>query len=176
LFGDMVEGSPQWWWKYVLPGLISDRLLSERIAERMGPFPDPWRGMVGERTGPLPDPWRSSVGELMGPFPQPWRSSVVGAIISAVSVKEVAQRMQEGELGSQLAERFDRVISEIIDDYCTPPWRWPWPWPGPPPWVLGAVEELALVANSLQEGSMREELLGVAGRMMERAASETGLG
>ena len=107
----------------------------------------------------------------MGPFPQPWRSSVVGAIISAVSIKEVAQRMREGNLGGQLAERSDRTISEIIDDYCTPPWRWPWP--GPPPWVLGAVEELALVANSLQEGSMREELLGVAGRMMERAASET---
>ncbi len=83
--------------------------------------------------------------------------------------------MREGELGGGLAERSDRTISEIIDDFCGAKVR-PWPWPGPPPWVLGAVEELALVANSLQEGSMREELLGVAGRMMERSASETGLG
>src|SRR5215210_1687968 len=144
----MVEGRPQWWWKYV--------------------FPSGSLGWAEERMG-QPLPWRTG-----GPHPEPWRSSVVGAIISAVSIKEVAQRMREGNLGGQLAERSDRTISEIIDDYCTPPWRWPWP--GPPPWVLGAVEELAIVANSLQEGSMREELLGVAGRMLERAASETSLG
>jgi hypothetical protein len=105
----------------------------------------------------------------MGPFPEPWRI-VVGEIVSAVSIKEVAQRMHEGEVGSQLVERYDGVISEVIDDFCGTRWR-RWPWPGPPPWVLSAVEELALLANSLQEGSMREELLGVAGRMMDKATS-----
>jgi hypothetical protein len=105
----------------------------------------------------------------MGPFPEPWRS-VVGALVSAVSIKEIAGRMQDEAAGSQLVERLDQSISEVIDDFCGTRWR-RWPFPGPPPWVLGAVEELALLANSLQEGSMREELLGVAGRMMDRAAS-----
>ena len=161
--GQWVEGRPQWWWKYVFPSVVGGSGWPE---EHMG-HGVPWL----PAGGPFPEPWRR-----LGPHPEPWRTSVVGSIISAVSIKEVAQRMREGDLGAQLSAHSDRTISEVIDDYCTPPWRWPWPWPGPPPWVLEVVEELALVANSLQEGSMREELLGVAGRMMERAASETGSG
>jgi hypothetical protein len=161
--GDWVEGTPQWWWKYVFPRV------SERIGQRMGPFPEPWHSWVGERMGPFPEPWRSVVGQHVAPQPEPWRI-VVAEIVSAVSIKEVAQRMHEGEVGNQLVERYDGVISEVIDDFCATKWR-RWPFPGPPPWVLGAVEELALLANSLQEGSMREELLGIAGRMMDRAAS-----
>jgi hypothetical protein len=42
----------------------------------------------------------------------------------------------------------------------------------PPPWVLRAVEELAVAANSFEQGGMREEVLRVAGQMLERAASE----
>lgn len=65
----------------------------------------PWRVVSGwgeERMG-YPVPWRPAQ-VAAGPHPEPWRSaSVVGAIISAVSIKEVAQRMREGELGGGLA-------------------------------------------------------------------------
>jgi hypothetical protein len=172
--GEWVQvGSPQWWWKYVLPSGSSG--LNQA-------HPVPWSPVTGWAEG-HGVPWSPPV-ETGGPRPEPWRrwfrpevgrTSVVGAIISAVSIKQVAQGMREGDLGGQLAERSDRTISALIDDWCGTEVR-PWPWPWPPPWVLGAVEELALVANSLQEGSMREELLGVAGRMMEQAVSETGLG
>ena len=78
-------------------------------------------------------------------------------------------------LSSQLVERFDRFIDEVIDETCGTRIRRP-PIPWPFPWVLAVVEDLTIVANSLQEGSMREELLRVTGRMMDRAAPEAGMG
>jgi hypothetical protein len=145
--GDWVEGTPQWWWIYVKKGL--NELIREHLSDL-------------QRANPQPVPW------LTGPDPVPW-NGVVGAILSAIRMKEVAQRMEESELSSTLTARSDRFISEVIDDFCgTKPRPWPWP----PPWVLRAVDELALAANSFEEGSMREEVLRVAGQMLERAASE----
>ncbi len=151
------SGSPQWWWKYVRPSY------SDMIAEelwRTGPFPDPWRA------GSLDDARRR------GPFPEPWHV-LVSDLLSAISTKEVAKNMPESEHQRALFEQADRAISDIIDDWCpTRPRRpVPRPWPGPPPWVPPAVERLVMVGHSLQEGSMREEVLRAAGELAEKALS-----
>ena len=166
--GDWVEGPPQWWWKYVFPGV------AQRIPElqRYGPFPEPWEPAAPWHSGPFPDPWRTRLGfERLAPDPQPWRS-VVSALLSEISLKEVAGSMPEGELQSRLRERYDGRISEIIDEYCGTGRRPPIPIPGPRPWVLPAVEQLAAAAHSLQEGSMREEILRVAGELAQKGLGE----
>jgi hypothetical protein len=97
---------------------------------------------------------------------------VVSQLLSEVSLKEVADRMPEGEEQNRLRERYDGRISEIIDDFCGTGRRPPIPIPGPRPWVLPAVEQLAAAAHSLQEGSMREEVLRVAGELAQKGLSE----
>ena len=163
------EGTPQWWWKYVFPGV------RERIPEiqRYGPFPQPWEE-AWTAGGPFPQPWRfgAQIGSQRStPHPVPWRV-VVSELLSEVSLQEVAQRMPEGEEQNRLRERYGARISEIIDDFCGTSWRRPIPVPGPRPWVLPAVEQLAAAAHSLQEGSMREEILRVAGELMQKGLSE----
>ena len=158
--GDWPEGRAQWWWKYVMP-------YSRWGEERMG-HPVPWHvssGWAEERMS-YPVPWRPA-----GPSPEPWRV-VVSQLLSEVSLKEVADRMPEGEEQNRLRERYDGRISEIIDDFCGTGRRPPIPIPGPRPWVLPAVEQLAAAAHSLQEGSMREEVLRVAGELAQKGLSE----
>ncbi len=99
---------------------------------------------------------------------------MVSELLSEVSLKEVADRMPEGGAAqSRLRERYGRRVSEIIDDFCATSWRRPIPPPpGPRPWVLPAVEQLAAAAHSLQEGSMREEVLRVAGELLQKGMAE----
>jgi hypothetical protein len=96
---------------------------------------------------------------------------VVYELLSEVSLKEVAERMPEGDEQIRLRERYARRVPEIIDDFCGTSWRHPIPVPGPRSWGLPAVEQLAAAAHSLQEGSMRDEVLRVAGELAQRALS-----
>ncbi len=163
------EGTAQWWWKYVFPGV------RERFPEleRYGPFPQPWEEPWRAGT-PHPQPWRSGAqigSQRSTPHPVPWRVAV-SELLSEVSLKEVVDRMPKGDAQSRLRERYSGRISEIIDDFCGTGWRRPIPVPGPRPWVLPAVEQLAAAAHSLQEGSMREEVLRVAGELLQKGFSE----
>jgi hypothetical protein len=61
----------------------------------------------------------------------------------------------------------DRAIASLLDsdDICPR-----WPFPGPPPWLSIIASELTLVANTLNEGSLREEILNIAGQLLDRVA------
>ena len=81
--------------------------------------------------------------------------------------------MPEGEVQQQLLSRSETFISEFVDDFCgTGPRPRPWPWPGPRPWIFPAVADLTLIANTMNEGSMQEEVQRVADEMAQRALSE----
>jgi len=107
------------------------------------------------------------------PIPEPWSQGVISALLSAISMQEVARRMPEGEHQQQLLSRSDTFISEFVDDFCgTGPHPHPWPWPGPRPWILPVVGQLVVTANSMNKGSMRDEVLRIADEMTQRAFSE----
>jgi hypothetical protein len=119
--------------------------------------------------GPLPL-------RIAEPNPSPW-SPAVSFLISAISQKEVASKLPDGGLRNELDRRADQAILTFIDDYCgNPPRRIPWPWPGPPPWVYAIVSELAEAANTFQEGSLRNEVLHVAGQIAQKAFGSIGAG
>ncbi len=44
--GDWVEGSPKWWWKYVMPA--EDVFWESILAQRAGPSPEPWLRATAE--------------------------------------------------------------------------------------------------------------------------------
>jgi hypothetical protein len=92
--------------------------------------------------------------------------SAVTFLVTTVSSKEAAANMSNKEAAEQIIAAANEAISEYIDgdDICPP-----WPWPGPPPWLSVIASELTLVANSLQEGSLRSNILQVAGQVLDRA-------
>ena len=152
-------------WQDLINSLLHDPFLGSR---RGHGFP---YGVAAPMYEPNPSPWRNAE-----PSPSPW-SPAVSLLMSAISMKEVASKLPDGELRNDIGKRADHAISMFIDDYCgTPPRRIPWPWPGPPPWVYSIVSELAMAANSFQEGSLRNEILHVAGQIAQKAFGSSGAG
>jgi hypothetical protein len=98
--------------------------------------------------------------------------------MSAISMKEVASNMPDGRFKEDMSRRAEQTISWWLDELCPRPPIPPlvWPWPGPPPWVYSTVLELAVLAHSFQEGSLRKEILRVTGQLTQRAfeASDAG--
>jgi len=109
---------------------------------------------------------------VAGPRPEPW--SPASAFISLVSLRVVAEQMPEGREAQYLGEFANRAIAELIDDYCGTHPR-PWPWPGPPPWVFQIVSELAIAANAMQAGDLREGLMATAGTLAQRGLEVGGV-
>jgi hypothetical protein len=107
------------------------------------------------------------------PSPEAWGAAVAG-LAEAANVKQLAAALPEGALRSQLQTGADRSIDGIIDDWCGT--RRPWPWPGPPPWAVAIAAEVTTVANSCPAGILRDELLRIAGQVLQKATATTGAG
>jgi hypothetical protein len=130
---------------------------------KSGPHP------TSEMAEPEPSLWKQRVN----PDPVPWIvSAAVSFLVSAATVKDVAARVTNEKARAQMISGAERSIDAFLDDYCgTPPRLIPWPWPGPPPWVVQIASELSLIANTFQDGVLRNGILDVAGQVMERAAN-----
>jgi hypothetical protein len=132
-------------------------------------FAETWlnnQHIIHKRIGPPPpsalierheeSPWNN-------PDPVPWS---VAFLVSAVSSKEAAVNMTNKESAQQIIAATNASIAAFIDsDEICPRW----PWPGLPPWLSIIASQLTLVANSLQEGSLRSGILEVAGQVLDRA-------
>lgn len=92
-----------------------------------------------------------------------WRAAG-RALISAVVVKDIANRTKNKEL----LNCANSAIDALLDEFCGTPPRRKWPFPGPPPQVLQMVSELSLLANSLQSGGLRSELEDVSTKLLMR--------
>ena len=129
---------------------------------------DPYSGMGPSGTG-----WHGPRGPVVEallkaePNPVPWRNAVF-FLVSTISQKEAASRVHDERLRAELINRANRSISKFMDDYCGNG-SIPIPTPGPPPWIQPTVSELVRVAHFFQEGSLRNEILNVAGAMLEKA-------
>jgi hypothetical protein len=87
-------------------------------------------------------------------------------LASAVNSKVAAANMTNQAAAQQIIAAADESIATFLDsdDICPR-----WPFPGPPPWLAVIASELTLVANTLQEGSLRAGILQVAGQVLDRA-------
>jgi hypothetical protein len=160
-------------------------------------MPDPWvppyfiswQHLVDEELGnprlgwPTPHPWLVAMSRPATGMPHsaPNRQTslvngLVGALVSAVSVRELAATMPRGHARAQLEGSADAAIDQILDDYCGTHPRVPWPWPGPLPWALETASELLVLANAMTVGGMREGLLRVAGLVLSQSLGVFGAG
>jgi hypothetical protein len=104
--------------------------------------------------------------------PDPWR--IARQFVQAAQAKDLAAKLPEGHLKVALVRSSSLAISQLLDDTCgTPPRRWPWPWPGPPPWVWQIASELSSFANNLTAGSLRDEILDIAGKVISHSAVQS---
>jgi hypothetical protein len=109
---------------------------------------------------------------VAGPSPDPW--SPASAFIALTSLRVVADEMPKGRESEYLGEFANRAIAELIDDFCGTHPR-PWPWPGPPPWVFQIVSDLAVTANSMQAGALRDGIMETAGTLAQRGLEVGGV-
>jgi hypothetical protein len=108
--------------------------------------------------------------------PEPDASFIAAQFVRVAQAKDLASRLPDGHTKQALMKSSNTALAQIIDDWCgTPPRKYPWPWPGPPPWVWEVTSQLSLFANSLAAGSLRDEVLGIAGKLATGLA-ESGRG
>lgn len=132
---------------------INNRVVDHTFAERRP------SGQIGNPQGS-----GSDVFPQLGPAPSPW---AVSFLISAASSKAAAANMTNKTAADQIIANADRAIASFLDSDDICPRR---PFPGPPPWLAVIASELTLVANTLNEGSLREGILDIAGRLLDRVA------
>jgi hypothetical protein len=116
--------------------------------------------------GPSPVPWRG----LESPHHVPWRLEAAGYLVSVLALREAAAGA--GEEGGAVVRSADLAIDRFIDDYCGTVWHIPWPVPGPGPWVFGLASQLSLIANTLQQGELRNAVQNLAAGVIRKGVSE----
>jgi hypothetical protein len=102
------------------------------------------------------------------PDPPPWGE--IDLLVNAAVAQELASTIEDGDVRDQIMEAADQAVLDEIDDICP---RLPHrgPWPGPPMRALGIASELTLFANTLEAGTLRERISGIATRIVEVAYS-----
>jgi hypothetical protein len=100
----------------------------------------------------LAGPWPWSPA-LTGSGPNPWKG-IAEFLVAQISLKELASSLPP-EQTNELTASIESSIEDEVDDICgtRPPG---WHWPGPPPWIFPIASELALMANTFQQGNLRE--------------------
>jgi hypothetical protein len=128
---------------------------------------NPHIAVAHSRTEPNPSPWYGAESHSL-----PW-SPAVSFLVSAISLNQVALQMPQGQVSRELAQSVEGAVTAFIDEWCgtRSPGR-PWPWPGPNPLTPVLVSALGIAAQSF-EGIMREELLQVAGRIVQQSFPST---
>jgi hypothetical protein len=107
------------------------------------------------------------------PKPDPWR--IARQFMQAAQAKDLAAKLPDGDLKLTLVRSSSLAISELLDDTCGTPSRH-WPWPGPPPWVWQIASELSSFANSLTAGSLRDDILDIAAKVISHSAAQIKVG
>jgi hypothetical protein len=98
------------------------------------------------------------------------KENALAFLLSSVSMKIAATNMSNKQSAQEIVAAADRGISQLLDsdDICPP-----WPYPGPPIPLINLASELTFIANTVQEGSLRTAILGVAGQGLDRAYAVT---
>jgi hypothetical protein len=111
-----------------------------------------------------------ALASALNPQPLPPREAVAAMLVFQIGLRDLASRLPR-EQGSELNSRLNQMIEDEIDDICGTPPNIHWPIPGPPPFALVVATELNLIANAMQEGTIREGVLEIANRIMQKATA-----
>lgn len=151
-------------WEELINALLHNPFLGSVL--QFGPSPNPWF-RPSPTIGPPPNPWFGMPWQHPGPGPDPAPPATMFLVYMS-SLKVAASLLPEGQQRSELESSIERTIAAFLDDYCGTRTH-PWPPPGPPPWVFTTASALTAVANSFQEGSLRNALLQVVSQLMQKA-------
>jgi hypothetical protein len=102
------------------------------------------------------------------------RSRWISFFVQSATAKQAAQGITDPTVRAAVIANTDNAINQAIDDYCgtgTGSIVNPRPWPGPPSAVFSLVSQLVVVANTFQGDFLRNEVLKIAGKLMNTAVT-----
>jgi hypothetical protein len=154
------------------------------LAALMGTMPAPIPGTIPAAI-PAPAPWLHAalaqhlgmqyphllgMQQLPGLTHQAAIAAPVAFLLSQISLKEAASKMSDDAMKERLIANINETTNRYIDDIAGVTLH---PWfkagPGAAPWVYPIVSELALIAHRFPEGTIRNEVLHLAGQVLQKS-------
>jgi hypothetical protein len=107
-------------------------------------------------------------------FPQiavsPEIQAITADIITLIGLRQVAAHVPDEKLRCEMQQDVERSLSKLIDEYCgTPSSRWL----GPQADIVSLVGALGVAAQSFANEIMRDQVLQVAGHIVQKTAGAT---
>jgi hypothetical protein len=101
------------------------------------------------------------------PLPPRWMTAI---FVAQLSVKDLTSRLPK-EQGGELTSSLEQTIADEIDFVCGNVPHIHGPIPGPSPFAFAIAAELNLMGNTMQEGTLRNAVLELAGQIVNKATA-----
>ena len=101
------------------------------------------------------------------PLPPRWLTSI---FVTQLAVKDLTSRLPK-EQGGEITSNIEQAIADEIDFVCGNVPHVHGPVPGPNPYPFAIAAELNLVANTMQEGTLRNAVVQLAGQIVNKATT-----
>jgi hypothetical protein len=88
--------------------------------------------------------------------------------IAQLAIRDLTSRVPKDQ-GSEVTTRLDQSIADEIDFVCGTVPHVHGPVPGPSPYPFAVAAELNVLGNIMQEGSLRNSIMQLAGQIVNRA-------
>jgi len=97
-------------------------------------------------------------------------SAPVSFLLAQISLREAASRLGDEAVKERIIANVNEAINRYVDDLAGVTLH---PWfrggPGALPWIYPIVSELALIAHTFTEGSVRQEVLNIASHILQKS-------
>ena len=101
-------------------------------------------------------------------------SAPISFILAQISLKEAASRLSDNTIKERIISGVNEAIHRYVEDLAGVTLH---PWlktvPGAAPWVYPLVSELVLISHRYPEASLRNEILNVAGQILQKSIAPT---
>lgn len=96
----------------------------------------------------------------------------LGALIAAATVKQIASRIKDERLRTELSAAASATLADDGDDICPPRHKWPWPHPPRPFELQELAGAVALAAAATGDQVLNQELGQVAEKLATQAREQ----
>jgi hypothetical protein len=108
-------------------------------------------------------------------FGGPGVSPLTAMLLTQFGLKEAVSRITDEPLKERIINGINEAINRSIEGLAGMTLH-PWFGPGAQAMIYPVVSELALVAHTMQDGAVRNELLNLAGQILNKSIAPTGEG
>ncbi len=100
-------------------------------------------------------------------------SPVAAMLLSQLGLKEAVSRISDNALKERIINGVNEAIERSVEGFAGMAFH-PWMGPGAQLMTYPIATELALIAHRYQDGAVRNELLNIAGQILQKSTAHTG--